>query len=198
MVSFNVTLLFTSNYLDIAKKITKKILQEHYPGKSLGKQTIYELAEICLYACFKFSIDMHKQIKGAPTVPSISRLLAEVVIQALKSIALPRIQSNVCVRYVDDNFVTIKRSNIKENNKIIKNIFKGINFVIELEIAGKLTFMDSLVYRSASCTLQTRVYHEQIHTEQMINYHSIHSKNKKRPWIGTYSRDPKLAAAQED
>lgn len=40
MVSFDGTALFTSTDLNLAKKITKNLLQEHYPDKPLGTNNL--------------------------------------------------------------------------------------------------------------------------------------------------------------
>lgn len=48
MISFDVTTLFTPVDLDRAKKVTRELLQEYNPDKSLGTWTLWELLDLCL------------------------------------------------------------------------------------------------------------------------------------------------------
>ena len=83
--------------------------------------------------------------------------------QALENIALPRIRPKLWVRYVDDTFVIIKRSDIENTQKTINNIFNDIKFTMESENNGELAFLDVLVKRNANGTLETSVYRKLTH-----------------------------------
>lgn len=63
----------------------------------------------------------------------ISGFQAKAIKQASGNIALPRIQPKPCLRYVDDSFLVIKRSNMGKTYKTTGNIFKDINFTMKSE-----------------------------------------------------------------
>lgn len=62
MASLVPTSLFSSIDLDLAKQITKELLQEHYRGKAMEAQTIYELLKMCLYTCFSLNGNVREPI----------------------------------------------------------------------------------------------------------------------------------------
>ena len=63
----------------------------------------------------------------------ISCLVAEAVMQRLEEVAIPLIEPNLWMRYVDDTFVIIKRSIVEEAHAILNNVFKEISVTIKLE-----------------------------------------------------------------
>ena len=115
----------------------------------------------------------------------ISCLVAEAVMQRLEEVAIPLIEPNLWMRYVDDTFVIIKRSIVEEAHAILNNVFKGINFTIELEHEGQLPFLDIMVKRSPSNTLETSVYRKATDTSQILNYNSNHPAAHKKSCIRT-------------
>eukprot|EP00061_Rhincodon_typus_P000386 g11537.t1 len=84
----------------------------------------------------------------------ISRLLAEAVMQRLERTALPLIQPKLWIRYVDDTFVIIKRTKLKETHKLINNTFTGIEFTREEEKNKQLPFLDVMVECKTNGELQ--------------------------------------------
>ena len=61
---------------------------------------------------------------------SISVHIAETVIQSLEKIALPQINRNLWVRYVDGTFVILERMDVESTHGLINDIFRGIKFTM--------------------------------------------------------------------
>eukprot|EP00061_Rhincodon_typus_P002395 g17448.t1 len=80
----------------------------------------------------------------------ISGLIAEAVMQRLESMALLQIQPKLWIRYVDDTFVTIKRTKLEETQQLINNTLTGIKFTREEEENEQLPFLDLMVERRAN------------------------------------------------
>eukprot|EP00061_Rhincodon_typus_P003018 g19083.t1 len=77
----------------------------------------------------------------------ISRLIAEVVMQRLESIAFLQIQPKLWIRYVDDTFVIIKRTKPEETHQLINNTLTCIKFTREEEKNEQLPFLDVILER---------------------------------------------------
>eukprot|EP00061_Rhincodon_typus_P009282 g32663.t1 len=80
-----------------------------------------KLLDLCLRTHFTFSGQIYKQINGTFMRPPTSGLIAEAVMQRLKSMALLQIQPKLWIRYVDDTFVIIKWTKLEETHQLINN-----------------------------------------------------------------------------
>lgn len=113
------------------------------------------------------------------------------IMQMLKNIALPRVQSRLWIRQVDDIFVIIKRSEIerhKQQNRRRIQIHHG---------KGKETnFLDVVIRRPGNETPKTSVYREQVNTDQKVSFQNNRLKITKRFVWNLFQKDPKQTAAQ--
>ncbi|XP_059500135.1 uncharacterized protein LOC132209322 [Stegostoma tigrinum] len=126
MVSFDVTALFTSININLAKETLTTLLEEpktHTPDTTslISKDNIIKLVDLCLTTHFTFTNKTYRQTNGTPTGSPISGFLAEAVMQRLEQTALPTIQPKLWVRYVDDTFVINKQNKLEETFKTINN-----------------------------------------------------------------------------
>lgn len=98
--SFDFTALFTLIDFKMGEKMLE-FLQRCHLGCSLEKSIIRELMDWCLGTFFKFDRDIYEQIKRTPMGLPMSRVLAEVVMQTLEGITLPKIQPKIQIHYPD-------------------------------------------------------------------------------------------------
>ena len=70
----------------------------------------------------------------------ISGFIAEAVMQKLESIALPKFNHKLWVRYVDDVFTIVKKTDITTIHETLNNVFEGIQFTVEKEKDHLLPF----------------------------------------------------------
>ncbi len=83
------------------------------------------------------------------------------------------------LRYVDDTFVIVKRSEKAKLFEKINGILSGIQFTEEEENANHLPFLDVLVQRSQDGMLKTTVYRKPTHTNQLLQPNSNHPISAK-------------------
>lgn len=88
--------------------------------------------------------------------------------QRLETSVSPMIKSKMWIRCVDDIFVIIKKNKLEN----AKNIFEGMKFTFGAESDNKLPFYDVLITRTNTGKLETRVYREPTHTDQILNNNS--------------------------
>nr|VZI36042.1 unnamed protein product [Spirometra erinaceieuropaei] len=88
MISFDVTPLFTSIPQDLAVETIELLLREKYDETEnrLGHAQIIQLLKFCLKTYFTFDGTVHEQVKGTPMGSPISGLIAEALLQRLKSL----------------------------------------------------------------------------------------------------------------
>eukprot|EP00061_Rhincodon_typus_P014806 g42108.t1 len=86
MVSFDITALFTSTNIDLAKETIATLLdksgrQAPNDTNSIIKDSTLKLLDLCLTTHFIFNDQIFRQINGTPMGSPISGLIAEVVMQ---------------------------------------------------------------------------------------------------------------------
>jgi hypothetical protein len=118
----------------------------------------------------------------------VSGIVAEAVMQRLERIALPLIRPTLWIRYVDDTFVIIKRSELEEAYRLLNCVFLAIQFTREEEDNGQLPFLDVNVTRTDTGELQTSVYRKPTHTDQVLHFKSNHPVAHKRSCVQTLFR----------
>ena len=141
MVSFDVTALFTSINLDLAKETLHEILPENFKSGKLTKFSICKLINLCLITHFEFNGTLYEQLKGTPMGSPISGFIAEIIMQKLEQKVLPTFEHKIWVRYVDDVFTVIKKKELQDVHRKINNVFPDIKFTYEIESGKWTTFL---------------------------------------------------------
>lgn len=185
MVSFDVSSLFTSVDLDSAKATVAELLDNNgTPTGSLEEEDLCRLLDLCLITHFEFNGEYYEPLRGTPTGSPIPGFIAEVTMRKLEKIVLPDINPKIWIRYVDDIFVIIKRSEPQRVSQLL-NVFDDIKFTTEGENNGKLAFLGILITRLPNGQLQIEVYAKTTHTGQILSCHSNHPNCHKRICIRT-------------
>ena len=104
--------------------------------------------------------------------------------QKLESIAMPKFNHKLWVRYVDDVFTIVKKTDITTIHETLNNVFEGIQFTVEEE-------KDHLLPFPGRCgTQNTKWFNwkrtstkKQTHTDQILHYTSNHPKCHKQSCI---------------
>ncbi len=94
----------------------------------------------------------------------ISGFIAEAVLQKLEKIVMEGEAPRLWLRYVNDTFVIVKRSEKAKLFVKINGILPGIQFTEDEENANQLPSLDVLVQRSQEGVLKTTVYRNPTHT----------------------------------
>eukprot|EP00061_Rhincodon_typus_P005178 g24390.t1 len=157
MVSFDVTALFTSIDIPLAKETMATLLEEAamQASSSISNDNILKLLDLYFTTHFIFNGQVYKQINGTSMGSPISELIAEAVMQRLEHATLLCIQPKLWIQYVDDIFVIIKHIKLEETHHLINSIFAGIKFTREEENDYQLLFLDVKVEHMTNGEFQT-------------------------------------------
>ena len=109
---------------------------------------------------------------GSPVIP----IVANIFMQDLetKAVQYSEFIPKIWYRYVDDTFVIIEKQDEDYFFEHINLINPSIQFTKDLESDHKLPFLDVLIHRDISGTLNTTVYRKPTHTNQYLNFESNH------------------------
>ncbi|BHF75791.1 hypothetical protein SprV_0501888800 [Sparganum proliferum] len=186
MVSFDVTSLFTSIPLNLAREVLRKRLEEAYDEtqNALKIEHLMRLFEFCQQT-FTFAGETYEQIKGTPMGSPISGLVAELVLQELEKIAFIQHEPVFWRRYVDDTFGIVKKDMLQHFHSLLNAVFPDITFTREEEQEQQLPFLDALVRRNLNGELETTVYRKATNTAQLLSFYSNHPVAHKRSCVKT-------------
>nr|VZI16504.1 unnamed protein product [Spirometra erinaceieuropaei] len=110
----------------------------------LGHAQVLQLLKLCLRTYFTFDVTIYEQVKGTPMGSSISRFIAEAVLQRLESLVFQHHRPKFWARYVDDTFVVIERDQVLTFQEHLNAVFPDIQFTMEEEENNQLAFLDVL------------------------------------------------------
>ncbi|BHF74750.1 hypothetical protein SprV_0501783800 [Sparganum proliferum] len=160
MVSFDVVSLFTSIPKELAMRVVDDLLKKRYDeeGKPFKRRHAMKLLDYCLRTYFTFNGQIYEQIQGTPMGSPISGYLAEAVSQELETRVFQTYKPKFWMRYVDDTFVFLHRDAKDNFKRELDSVFPQIQFTMEEETNGVLSFLDVQVSRQEDGTLQTGVF----------------------------------------
>ena len=150
--------------------------------RNLCKRTKLTVQDImlCLELCFNFTVfsfknTLYRQVFGAPMGSCISPVVANIFMAYLEKTAINIFHTPLTpwVRFVDDTFCVIKRSCVGEFYDRLSGISSFIKFTYELDVDGRLPFLDVLVTRQHNGA-QTTTIITSPHT-QIATYKSLHT-----------------------
>ncbi|BHF71711.1 hypothetical protein SprV_0401477100 [Sparganum proliferum] len=187
MVSYDVVSLFTSIPKELAMRVVEDLLKRRYDeeGKPFKRRHAMELLDYCLRTYFTFNGQIYEQIQGAPMGSPISGYLAEAVLQELETRVFQTYKPKFWMRYVDDTFVILHRDAKDNFKRELDSVFPQIQFTMEEETNGMLSFLDVQVSRQEDGTLQTGVFRKATDTEKILHYNSNHPLSHKRSCVRT-------------
>ena len=184
MLSFDVVSLFTKIPVHIAKSVIFDRLKCDSELKFRCKLNVNEIMnalDLCLnntYLCFckKF----YRQIFGVAMGSPISVIVANLVMESIENKMLKDFASppRIWLRYIDDTFVVLKKTEVVSFYKFINNIEESIKFTVEQEVDNAIPFLDVLIIRNNG-QLTTKAYRKPTHTTRYLNFNSCHNFSQK-------------------
>ena len=89
----------------------------------------------------------------------ISVIVANFVIESIENKMLKDFASppHIWLRYIDDTFVVLKKTEVASFHKFINNIEDSIKFTVEQEVENIFRFLDVLIIRNNG-QLTTKAY----------------------------------------
>ena len=202
MCSFDVSSLFTNVPLEETIKIcADKLYERNFVGPmKLSKSNFIKLMNWATTSVeFSFNDVVYRQIDGvamgSPLGPSIANIFVGYQEQNLFAKISP---PPVYHRYVDDTFVIIKNHDeMRLFNDHLNNLHPNLRFTNEVEVDGKLPFLDVLVERCEK-TYATTVYRKPTFTGQYIRWDSFCDPKRKTNLIKNLAhRAKKICSAEK-
>ncbi|CAN8028671.1 unnamed protein product [Ixodes persulcatus] len=83
-------------------------------------------------------------------------------------------------RYVDDNFVILKRVNLDAFHVALNSVHHTIQFMCEIKRDNVLPFLNVLVHWASNGSVKTTVYRKQCDTGNLLSFDSHHPTEHKR------------------
>ena len=184
MLSFDVVSLFTKIPLHIAKSVIFDRLKCDSDLKIRCKLNINEIMnalDLCLdntYLCFRKKF--YRQISGVLMGSPISVIVANLVMESIENKMLRDFASppRIWLRYIDDTFVVLKKTEVVSFYKFINNIEDSIKFTVEQEVGNAIPFLDVLIICSNG-QLTTKAYRKPTHATRYLNFNSCHNFSQK-------------------
>ena len=154
---------------------------------TLGERTTFAVPEImvaldiCLQSSFFVYNDViYKQIFGCPMGSSLSRIIANLVMEEIEQTALNTNLNplSLWLRYVDDVYAIMEKTEVEPFHVYLNTISTSIKFTKELKKSGQLAFFDISVQQMEDESLATSVYRKPTHTDRYLQYLSHHPVNQ--------------------
>ena len=107
-------------------------------------------------------------------------IVANLVMKSIENKMLKNFASPPCIwlRYIDDTFVVLKKTEVGSFHKFINNIEDSIKFTVEQEVENAIPFLDVLIIRNNG-QLTTKAYKKPTHTTRYLNFNSCHNFSQK-------------------
>ena len=168
MLSFDVVSLFTKIPVHIAKSVIFDRLKCDSELKIKYKLNINEIMnalDLCLnntYLCFRKKF--YRQIFGVAMGSPIFVIVANLIMESIENKMLKDFASppRIWLRYIDDGFVVLKKTEVVSFHKFINNIKDSIKFTVEQKVGNAIPFLDVLIIRNNG-QLTAKAYRKPTH-----------------------------------
>ncbi|GAB0092745.1 hypothetical protein DMENIID0001_077790 [Sergentomyia squamirostris] len=182
LVSFDVKSLFTNIPRDLVIATVKDEWKNVSAFTSIPQVLFLEIIDLVIKSgYFRFQGKFYEQIQGLPMGNPLSPCLADLVMNRILDTACKKLthKPKIILKYVDDLFLIVKKNEIDHTLDIFNNIHKLIQFTCERERDGCLPYLDVLVKRKESGTINTNWYSKPIASGRIMNFNSLHPLSQK-------------------
>ncbi|KAL6433498.1 hypothetical protein ACFW04_006541 [Cataglyphis niger] len=181
MISLDVTALFTNIPKELVLRAIEKRWNDIAPNTKFNlSQFLYAIEIILDSTNFSFNGKFYEQIFGNLMGSPLSPILADIVMDDLKTHCLSLLSFAVLVyyRYVDDIFAIVSRAKVDEINVIFNSYHQRLKFTHEIESDSCINFLNTSVIRSNG-KIVTNWYRKPTCSNRYINFYLNHPFNYK-------------------
>lgn len=182
--------------LGIIMKSANEILEKYMIKPELFREALLFCLEEC--TCIKSKETIVKQKTGLPMEEVLSPIISMIVMDDLiqSRIIEMGIEPKLLLIYVDDSIFVIEKTNVFKTFLSLNNYDKNITFTLELEVGGKINFLNMTIINMGS-ELRTNWYKKDFASNRMINYLSGHGNNIIKTTVEEYINNVFLLSHRE-
>lgn len=180
IVSFDITSYYTNVPVKEAL-IALRFWLDKQNLNPLEGDALFDLTETCVgQLYFQFRDSFYKQTDGMPMGNSLSGFLCNLYVNSLEEkLSHQQKLPEVWHRYIDDVLAIVKTSEIENTLTTINGACNKIQFTVEIEENGALPFLDLVVKRNATDTIEFEIYRKSTGTDRYITNDSNHYTSHK-------------------
>ncbi len=186
MISLDVVNMFGN----ITKEMVKDAVKERWhviSTNTLIDQDLFLQAVDLIFDAnyFAFNDEFYKMIIGTTMGGRASVDVCDLVMDCLldKYLAIHKNEVIMAKKFVDDLFLIIKTSAIPELIKTFNMQHQTLKFTSEIEVNGKLAYLDLLLIHSEN-QIFTKWYKKESTSNRMLCFNSAHSMNQNGCYTG--------------
>lgn len=182
LVSLDVVSLFTNIPFDLIVQLLELHWEKIEPYTTLTFNGFFKLFSFIFDNCyFSFNNCFYQQIFGTPMGSPISPILAQIVMDHLLDLILPRLAFPIpfIFKFVDDMVTAVPDDQMHNTLNIFNSINEHLQFTLESETNKSVPFLDTLVTRAEDNRIVLDWYQKPTASGRFINYFSNHPTNQK-------------------
>ncbi len=115
-----------------------------------------------------------------PMGSPISGLIVQAALQRLEAIVFQAFTPKLWKRYLNDTLVIIDKDKHSDFHMALNNTLPGVQVTLDKEKDSNLPFLDTLIHRLRTGTLETSVYRKSTPSDVVLHFQSnIHASHKR-------------------
>ena len=176
--------------LQLALDYTKTAINKSPHQPPLPTDELIDLLHLCLTSTyFQYNGKHYKQLHGTVMGPTVSVVVAEIVMQNIEEQALATYSERLplWLRYVDDTIAAVHKYKIDEFHEHLNKRNTSIQSTKEIEENSKIPFLDCLVTHENN-TLRTTLYRRPTHIDRLLDQTSYNPTPHKATTVRTSTR----------
>ena len=206
LVSFDVKSLFTNIPIDEAVRVIFEKMNENEElvsdRTSLTTDRIADLLELCLRSTyFMYQGEFFEQQDGVAMGSPVSATVANLYMEYFEDLALSKAteKPRLWKRYVDDTCCIVKKGTEEGLLQHLNSIRPTIQFTMEVEEKGKISFLDCELHRKEDGRLDVTVHRKATHTDRYLHFDSHHPTHVRRGVVKSlYDRARRVTTSDDN
>ena len=155
---------------------------------ALEVNEIVMLLRLCLDATFVcFRKKYYQQTFGTAMGSPVSVTVANLVTEEIEKTALStfHLPLRFWKRYFDDTCTAVSKDQVSELHQHLNDVNPNIQFTVEREEEGHLSFLDIHLTHNQDGSVDTSVHRKKTHMDRYLNFKSHHPLAHKRSVVST-------------
>ena len=143
----------------------------------------------------------YEQLEGAAMGSPVSSIVADLYMEFFEALAISTAPTRLRLskRYVDDTFCIWTKGEEHEFLNHLNSLRPTIQFTMELESDGSISFLDCELHRDTNGRMISKVYRKKTHTDRYLHFQSHHPVHVKRGVVRSlFDRVNRVTTSPED